>query len=219
MKDLVIFGAGAVGRLVCQIASDINAAAPTWHLRGFLAHDSPQPKELCRLPLLGDAQWLQQRPDVHVVVAIGDSVSRRKVVSELTSLGHETFATLVHPTAWIGSRVKIGTGSIIYPGSLIDPDVTIESHALINKSCTIGHDTVIEAYATLSPGVNIGGSVAIGEGCEFGINSATVQGINIGHWSVIGAGATVISDLDANVTVVGVPARVIRTREEGWHRA
>jgi acetyltransferase-like isoleucine patch superfamily enzyme len=43
-----------------------------------------------------------------------------------------------------------------------------------------------------------------------------IQGISIGPWTVVGAGAAVVRDLPANVTAVGVPARVIKTKEEFW---
>jgi acetyltransferase EpsM len=44
-----------------------------------------------------------------------------------------------------------------------------------------------------------------------------IQRRSIGSWTVIGAGAAVVHDIPANVTAVGVPARVIKTRKEGWH--
>jgi acetyltransferase-like isoleucine patch superfamily enzyme len=62
----------------------------------------------------------------------------------------------------------------------------------------------------------LSGNVTIGEGCDIGTNACAIQGITIGDWSIIGAGATVIRDLPANVTAVGVPARVIATRPDGW---
>jgi len=41
-----------------------------------------------------------------------------------------------------------------------------------------------------------------------------IQGRAIGPWSTVGAGAVVIRDLPAGVTAVGVPARIIKSREE-----
>jgi acetyltransferase-like isoleucine patch superfamily enzyme len=39
----------------------------------------------------------------------------------------------------------------------------------------------------------------------------------IGPWTIVGAGAAVTGDLPANCTAVGVPARPIKTRPDGWH--
>ena len=42
-----------------------------------------------------------------------------------------------------------------------------------------------------------------------------IQGISIGRWSVIGAGAVVIEDIPAGSTAVGVPAKVIKNKSHG----
>jgi acetyltransferase EpsM len=36
---------------------------------------------------------------------------------------------------------------------------------------------------------------------------------SIGAWTTIGAGAVVLDDIPANVIAVGVPARVVRTKQ------
>ena len=50
-----------------------------------------------------------------------------------------------------------------------------------------------------------------------GTGAAIIQGITIGEWTIIGAGAVVVDDIPANVTAVGIPAKVIKTREERWY--
>jgi serine acetyltransferase len=42
-----------------------------------------------------------------------------------------------------------------------------------------------------------------------GTNAAIVQDVTVGEGTTIGAGATVLEDLPANVTAVGTPARPI----------
>lgn len=81
----------------------------------------------------------------------------------------------------------------------------------------MSHDTKLGDYSTLNPGVNLAGNVSIGEGCYLGIGCSVIQSITIGPWTTVGAGAAVTRDLPANVTAVGVPARVIKTKETGWH--
>jgi len=53
-------------------------------------------------------------------------------------------------------------------------------------------------------------AAGIGEGCYIGMGANVIQGITIGPWSTIGAGAVVICDIPPHVTAVGVPARVIK---------
>jgi len=49
------------------------------------------------------------------------------------------------------------------------------------------------------------------------MGASVIQGRTIGRWSIVGSGAVAISDIPANVTAVGVPAKVIETREDRWH--
>ncbi|NJN15523.1 MAG: acetyltransferase [Oscillochloris sp.] len=216
-EDIVIVGAGAVGRMVRQILEDCNRAGANWNFCGFLdANPALHGSELHGAPILGDLTWLAQHPGAAVALAIGAPAARQRTISHVQRIARPKIATLIHPRAWISDRVTIGAGVIIYPDVLIDCDVTIHDYALINKTCTIGHDTVIHPFVTMAPGVKLGGTTVIGEGCDLGINSATIQGLQIGAWSVIGAGAAVVRSLPANITAVGVPARVIRSREPGW---
>ena len=214
MKDLVIFGAGSVGRLVHNIIDDINQDSPDWHVLGFL--DSDQQKhgtEINGVPVLGGIQWLKKHCPPWAIIAISQPAARCELATIINRHAHIRFATLVHPLAWIASRVQIGDGTLIYPGVLVDPDVQIGSHVILNKHCTIGHDTTIGDYTTVAPGVNIGGAGTIGLGCDLGINCATIQEVSIGNWSIVGAGAVVIRDLPANITAIGVPAHIIRPKE------
>lgn len=212
-EDLVLFGSGAVGRLVRQFIEDINRVRERWNLMGFLDNSGQGPAmEADDLPFLGDRKWLLDNPAVSVVVCIAEPHARKRVVDDLLAQGHSNFGTIVHPRAWVADRVAIGGGSIIYPGVLIDVDVQLGRHNILNKASTVGHDTVIGDFVTIAPGANLGGQVTIGQGCDFGINSATIQGLSIGDWVRVGAGAAVVKNLPSHVTAVGVPAKVIK-----WH--
>jgi sugar O-acyltransferase (sialic acid O-acetyltransferase NeuD family) len=217
MSDLVIFGTGGFAREVHQIVEDINQEKRVWNFLGFLDGDKNRyGSEVHNYEVLGGVEWLSTKPDVSVAVGIGNTASKRKVVRSMMVEGIKRFARLIHPRAWIGNNVVVGEGTIICADTLITTDISIGKHVILNLDCTVGHDTIIEDYSTIAPSVNISGSVKVGQGCDLGTNSTIIQGVNIGHWSIVGAGAVVVRDLDSNVTAVGNPAKVIKTREEGW---
>ena len=219
MRDLVIIGTGGVARQAVQIVEDINCCEPTWRLLGLLDDAfHPEGTTVHGVPILGDTQWLVTRTDVAVCVAVGNPASRWRIVRRLASQSPRSYATLVHPSATIGSRSTLGSGTLVYPGVILDTDVTVGNHVILNKTCTIGHDALICEFVTISPGVNIGGAVDVQIGCDLGINSATVQGVNIGEWSILGAGAVVINNIAANTTAVGVPAKATTERRPGWQQ-
>ena len=74
-------------------------------------------------------------------------------------------------------------------------------------------------YATLAPGVHISGNVTLDEGAYVGTGANVIEKRRIGAWSIIGAGAAIVRDVPANTTVVGIPGRVIETRQSGEHKA
>jgi sugar O-acyltransferase (sialic acid O-acetyltransferase NeuD family) len=217
VSDLVIFGTGGFAREVHQIVLDQNAERVRWNLLGFLDGNADRHgSSVHELPVLGDETWLARHPAVSVVVAIGATPAKLRVVRAIERTGSARFVSLVHPRAWIGQGIELGPGCVVCADVLVTTDVRVGRHVILNLVCTVGHDATLADYVTVAPGVNISGSVSVGEGCDLGTGSSVIQGVRIGHWCVIGAGAVLLHDVAPNVTVVGVPARPIKTRPEGW---
>ena len=57
--------------------------------------------------------------------------------------------------------------------------------------------------------------VAIEDDCWIGAGATILGGVTVGSGTIVGAGAVVTQDTPPNSIVVGVPARVIGTRERG----
>lgn len=212
--DLVIYGTGGFARELHQIVEDIDEVASRWRFLGFIDDDAGRrASKVHDHPVLGDASWLTAHPGTHVAIGIGSPEVRRQIVRSI-ELEHPTtrFATLVHPRAWVGSRITVGSGSVVAAGCLLTTDLRVGDHVIVNLGCTIGHDATLEDFVTLAPTVNVSGGVRVGEGAEVGTGAAIIQGIHIGRWSVAGAGSVLIRDVPADVTVVGNPARVVKQR-------
>jgi sugar O-acyltransferase (sialic acid O-acetyltransferase NeuD family) len=219
VRDLVILGTGGFAREVHQLAEDVNADRPTWNVLGFLDDEVSRAGEAVHgLPVLGARDWLNDT-SVSVAVGVGVPATRWRIVDDLQrSYPSIEFPTLVHPLAWIGNRIELGPGTIVCTGVRLTTDLVIRDHVQLNLDVTVGHDSVVHPFATVAPGVNISGRATIGEGCDLGTGVAIIQGISIGAWTIVGAGAVVVRDIPANVTAVGAPAKPIKERPEGWHR-
>lgn len=219
MKDLVIYGMGGFGREVHQIVEDVNQDERAWNFLGFLDDDPARRGTLAHgYPGLGGLEWLERHPRVAVVLSMGSPATRFRVAKRIRASGHQELATLVHPRAWIGNRVCLGQGTIVHAAANVTTDVTVGNHVILNKGCTIGHDVVIGDYVFVAPHALVGCS-EVGEGSYLGAGSNAVNYLPLGRWSVVGAGAVVLGELPPNVTAVGVPARIVATRAEGWQAA
>lgn len=212
MKDLIIVGAGGFGREVAWLVERINSINPTWNLLGFLDDDENiWGQERDGYPVLGGCGKAAEYKDAAFVCSVGASRIRKIVIEKLKSFNPEIeFATLIDPSVLMSDRVEIGEGSIICAGTIITVDIKLGEHTIINLDCTVGHDVVFEDYVTLYPSVNVSGNVVLKAGVEMGTGCAIIQGKKVGKNTIVGAGAVVIRDMDADCTVVGNPAKVVK---------
>lgn len=94
-------------------------------------------------------------------------------------------------------------------GSVVLPhphNIVIGRNVRIGENCTIYHDVTIGQNLDMFP--KIGDNVIVYTGAKI------IGGITIGDNAVIGANAVVIKDVPQNAIVAGIPAKVIRYRNE-----
>jgi acyl-[acyl carrier protein]--UDP-N-acetylglucosamine O-acyltransferase len=86
----------------------------------------------------------------------------------------------------------------------------IGARTLLMVHSHIGHDSHIGEDCDIAPGATIGGCVTIGDRVKIGMNAQIRPHVTIGSGARIGQGASVVRDVPAGETWVGVPARRIR---------
>lgn len=146
----------------------------------------------------------------NAVIAIGANQARAAVAHRLD--GFVNWVTLVHPMAYMASNISVGEGSVVLAMCVIQPGASVGRHVILNTASTVDHDSAIGDYVHMAPGVHLAAHVSVGAGTLVGVGSCAIPGSSIGEWSIVGAGAAVVDEFSDNVTVVGVPARVITKR-------
>jgi len=143
-----------------------------------------------------------------VMVAIGDSTKRKKMVDKLPS--HTKYFTFIHPTAQImDDNIEIGEGSFIGANSIITTNVKIGKHSLLNRGCHIGHDSVLGDYLSMMPNSVVSGNVSIGNCFYMGNNSSVREKITICDNVTIGLNSGVVKDINEEGVYVGLPVKKI----------
>jgi sugar O-acyltransferase (sialic acid O-acetyltransferase NeuD family) len=214
LKRIAILGAGGHGRETAQLIKDINKVEPQWELIGYFDDNETIHGQMRNgFPVLGHTDMLasEKYKDIYVICGFSHPQGKKKAVAKVKELQPGIrFATLIHPTAVYGDENTIGEGTMICAGSIVTTNVNIGSHVIINYGCTVGHDCIIEDYAAILPGTNLSGNVTIREGVQTGTGTAVIPGMEIGAYTIVGAGAVVAKPLPAHCTAVGVPARPIK---------
>ena len=213
MKNIVIVGAGGVGREVSLIIQQINQLDPTWNLLGYIDDNVEMWGKVINgyVVIGGIDTLLMMEKDTYVIIAMASYKVKKAIVKKLNN--KFKFATIIHPKVWIHDFMKIGEDCIVYEGVVLTANIIIGDHVIISPKCGIGHDSVISDYVSLLWNVNISGNDKISEGVMFGSGSTIIQGKTVGKGAIIGAGAVVIDNIPEDVTVVGVPAKIIKLHE------
>lgn len=195
MKDIVIIGAGGIGREVAWIIEEINEVNPTWNIIGFVDDNSEMwDKELNGYRVLGGLEALNKlevKPEV--VVAIANCGIKKSIVEKLN--GKFEFATVVYPTVSISRFIEIGQGAIIYPGVILTVNTKISNHVIISGNCGIGHDTVIGDYSSVLWGSSFSGYDVVGEECFIGVGTKVAQGVRIADSRRVSTRSIVTEDI------------------------
>lgn len=148
---------------------------------------------------------------VGIVIPMGNPKVKSKIYSKIKVIENAVYPNIIHPSVKFDvNTVKLGIGNILTSGINLTCDIKIGNFNLINLNSTIGHDTEIKDFNVINPLVAVSGNVIINNGCLIGTGAKILQQLRINDNATVGSGAVVVADVEANSTVVGVPAKRIK---------
>jgi sugar O-acyltransferase (sialic acid O-acetyltransferase NeuD family) len=214
LKQIAIFGAGGFGLEVAMLIEQINEVQAEWEIIGFFDDGVDEGKIVNGYPVLGGIDRLNNwESELSISLALGIPNTKKTVFGKIQNK-HISYPILIHPNVIMGNKeyVTIGEGSIICAGTIITTNISIGRHVILNLACTVGHETEIGDFSSFMPTCNISGEVKIGEANFWGTGAKVINRIKVGDNVTIGAGAVVTKDIPDDVTAVGVPAKVVKSK-------
>ena len=214
MKSVII-GAGKYGEVYASYLKESGV-----EIVGFLDDDKTiQNSVVCALPVLGGTDLLPELKLRYQVEAIycplGNNKLRVELLSKAAELGY-AIPNFIHHSVLISPNVQIGKkGVYILANTVIVPHVVLDDYVMISVGANIIHHSCLQKGVFVSNGVNLGASLVAKEYAYVGMGATVMTGVKeLGEECLIGAGAVVIRDVEPRAIVAGVPARVIKHKNE-----
>ena len=204
-KNLVIAGAGEFGRELYWTILDAKGYGHDFIIKGYVDSADPSTFTKLQVPLLGTPENYEIQDDDVFTCAIGNPISREKVVNCLLGRGAR-FINIIHKTSIIHGNVKYGTGLVICPFTSIGDSSEIGDYVVLNSYSAIGHDSVVGNYSCIMSHCDITGHTKIGKKVFVGGGAGTVPKAKIGDEAYVGAGSVVLRKVNPGVKVFGNPA-------------
>jgi sugar O-acyltransferase (sialic acid O-acetyltransferase NeuD family) len=205
-RNLIILGAGVHSLEMMDIVERVNRVRKTWNLLGFISAEAKDVgKERGGLKIVGCPEDFAKFPDAEFVP---DNEWPRHV-----PVPRERLTTLIDPTTFVSRAAVIGKGCVFYPHCFIGHKARIGDYVFSLAGSVVNHDDVIEDRVVIASAVTLAGHVHVEADCYLGQSATIRQYLKVGRGTMIGMGAVVVKDVEANSVMAGNPARKLRDRK------
>jgi sugar O-acyltransferase (sialic acid O-acetyltransferase NeuD family) len=206
MENLIIVGAGGLGRLIHSQCKDDGAFGKEWKIKGFLDdRKSVLDGYKYDVGIIGDPDTYKPQTGDIFVVALGDPAHKERYAAPLLKKGAKFINLCTEITR--GDNVVLGKGGLFQPKVYFGSDIVVEDFVTIASLTIIGHDVRIGAYSHISTFVMVGGWVTIGPRVTIHPHCTILPKVKIGEGATVGAGSVVVRDVPPGITVMGNPAK------------
>ena len=142
-------------------------------------------------------------------LGIGDNSARLWWCEKLLQEGF-VLPPIFHSHSWASPSAQLAEGVFVAAGAVVQAGAQIGRAALINSNATVEHHAQVGSGAHIGSGAILAGLVEVGDLTMVGAGAVIRDHIKIGKSVMVGAGAAVVRNVPDQITVAGVPAKVLR---------
>ena len=206
MKNLVIIGAGGMGRTVYSNALESVGYGEKFVVKGFIDDNLQALDGFPNYPPIIDTIRDYQPQENDVFVSSMGGASRRPCMEEIIRRGGE-FLSLIHQTARLLTNVKLGKGNFIGAYTVIGNDAEIGDYNMIQSYTIIGHDAKVGNYNRIDTHVTCVGGTVIEDDVNIHTSAVISHNVVVETGAHVGALSFVIKKVKTGTTVMGNPAK------------
>jgi sugar O-acyltransferase (sialic acid O-acetyltransferase NeuD family) len=208
MKELVIIGAGGMGRTIYSNALEGVGYGERYMVKGFIDDNLNALDGYPNYPPILDTIKNYQPQENDVFVSSIGGASRRACMEDIISRGGD-FMALIHKTARIYNNAKLGKGNFIGAYSVIGNDAVVGDYNMIQAYTVIGHDAKIGSWNRIDTHVTCVGGIVVEDEVNIHTSAVISHGVTVGTGAHVGALSFVIRKVKPGTTVMGNPAKKI----------
>lgn len=206
MKNLVIIGAGGMGRTFYSNALESIGYNETFSIKGFIDDNLHALDGFPSYPpIIGTIKdYIPEANDVFISSMGG--ASRKSCMQEIVNKGGN-FIELIHKTARIYTNAQLGHGNFIGAYTVIGNDAVVGDYNMIQSYTVIGHDAIIGNWNRIDTHVTCVGGIVVEDDVNIHTGAILNHNVRVESGAHVGAGSFVIKKVKAGTTVFGNPAR------------